>query len=296
MVPARGPEQQLQRLFTDRCWLPTHWMKTLLICHDGADLHREGLARWLASFSTLTGIVVLQEGKRAAWRRARRELRRVGAIRFADELAFRLYYRLFIAGRDKAWAEGTLRTLCQRYPRLPADTAVLHTSSPNSPSSRQFIGECAPDIVLALCKTLLNRAVFSIPSRGTFVLHPGTCPEYRNAHGCFWALANDDLDKVAMTLLRVDAGVDTGPVYGYYTYDYDEVSESHIVIQHRVVLENLDALRQRLTAIGDGVATPIDTSGRASATWGQPWLTSYVRWKSKARKRKVSESPRPALS
>jgi len=271
-------------------------MKTLLICHDGADLHREGLARWLASFSTLTGIVVLQEGRRAPWQRARRELRRVGAIRLADVLAFRLYYKLFMASRDKSWQEGALRQMCHRYPPLPGDTAVLHTSSPNSPAAEQFIRECAPDIVLALCKTLLKPAVFSLPAHGTFVLHPGTCPEYRNAHGCFWALANDDVDKVAMTLLRIDAGVDTGPVYGHYSYPYDAAAESHIVIQHRVVLENLDALRQRLKAICDGVARPVDTSGRASASWGQPWLTRYFAWRYRARKRKARESPRPALS
>jgi len=40
-----------------------------------------------------------------------------------------------------------------------------------------------------------------------FVLHPGICPEYRNAHGCFWALVNRDLARVGVTLLRADRGV-----------------------------------------------------------------------------------------
>jgi hypothetical protein len=39
-------------------------MRTLLICHDDAALDRDGLARWLASFSTLTGIHVLREPPR----------------------------------------------------------------------------------------------------------------------------------------------------------------------------------------------------------------------------------------
>jgi len=271
-------------------------MKTLLICHEGADLHREGMARWLASFSTLTGVVVLREGWRVTWRRARRELRRVGAIRFADGLAFRVYYKLFTAKGDKAWAASTLHQLCQRYPPLADDAALLQTDSPNSPVCEQFMRDCEPDVVLALCKTLLKPRIFTIPKHGTFVLHPGSCPEYRNAHGCFWALASDDLEKVAVTLLRIDAGVDTGPVYGQYGYGYDEVSESHVVIQHRVVLENLDVLQQKLNAIVAGVATPIDVSGRPSAAWGQPWLTSYIKWKYKARRRKTSESTRPALS
>ena len=128
------------------------------------------------------------------------------------------------------------------------------------------------------------------------MLHPGVCPEYRNAHGCFWALANGDVDKVGMTLLRIDAGVDTGPVYGYFTYDYDEVAESHIVIQNRVTLDNLDAVMRTLRAVWRGEAEPVDTRGRPSATWGQPWLTSYLKWKLNARRRSRRASHRAAVS
>ena len=78
-----------------------------------------------------------------------------------------------------------------------------------------------------------------------------------------------------MTLLRVDRGVDTGPVFGYFRVDA-ATNESHIVTQHRAVFEHLDAIRDRLLAIEAGDASPIDTSGRPSATWGQPWLTSYL--------------------
>jgi len=121
-----------------------------------------------------------------------------------------------------------------------------------------------------------------LPRAGTLVMHPGICPEYRNSHGCFWALAHRDLNRVGMTLLRIDDGIDTGPVYGYYTYAYDERRESHIVIQTRVVTENLEPISAKLLEIADGTASPIDVAGRQSATWGQPKLTSYVAWKMRA--------------
>ena len=88
-----------------------------------------------------------------------------------------------------------------------------------------------------------------------------------------------------MTLLKVDEGVDTGPVYGYYTYDFDEINESHIVIQHKVVLENLEELKKRLLNIHNANAFPLETTGRKSHTWGQPWLTAYLKWKFNARMR-----------
>jgi len=260
-------------------------MKTLLICHDGATLYQKGLPRWLASFSDLVSIILLRETPHRMWRRIRREVERSGLVRFIDAIAFRIYYRLVLAQHDQLWEEQVLRDLSKQYPQSTDEVPVLYTHSPNTPEAEDFIKARSPHMMLARCKTLLKENIFSLPSQGTFVMHPGICPEYRNAHGCFWALANDDVDNVGMTLLRIDKGVDTGPIYGYYRYKYDEVNESHIVIQHRVVYDNLTQVKEKLIEIYNGSARPVDVQGRASATWGQPWLTRYFRWKYRARKR-----------
>ena len=65
-----------------------------------------------------------------------------------------------------------------------------------------------------------------------------------------------------MTLLRVDAGIDTGPVYLHGTCDYDERRDSHIVIQHRAVVDNLDAIGRTLTALARGEdVRPVNDGG-----------------------------------
>jgi folate-dependent phosphoribosylglycinamide formyltransferase PurN len=257
-------------------------MRTLLICHEGAELDRQGLAGWLASFSDLVGIVVIRETRARKLKRIRREIGRIGLPRFIDVLAFRVYHRLFVARKDRAWEDRKLRELEERYPAAK-QAKVLVTPSPNSAEAEAFIGAAAPDLILARCKTLLKESVFMAAKTGTFVMHPGICPEYRNAHGCFWAMANGDRERVGMTLLKVDKGVDTGPVYGYFRREPDEARESHIIVQHRVVLENLDAIREKLLEIHEGRAQAIDTSGRASRAWGQPWLSKYWSWKRRAR-------------
>ena len=260
-------------------------MKTLLICHEGALLNREGLSRWLASFSDLVGVIILHDSRHRIWGQLRREIKRVGPLRFLDVAAFRIYYRLFLSQADSLWETRKLAELQSLYPEIRADIPILHTASPNTSEVEQFIRETSPDIMIARCKMLLKESIFSIPTHGTFVLHPGICPEYRNSHGCFWALVKDDLNNIGMTLLRIDKGVDTGPVYGYYSYKFDERSESHTIIQQRVVFENLEALRAKLVVICAGAAIPLDSSGRSSATWGAPWLTAYLSWKRKARQR-----------
>lgn len=269
-------------------------MRTLLICHEGAQLDEEVLARWLASFSELVGVVVLRETGGRMRQRVRREIKRVGYLRFLDVLAFRLHYKLFRATDDARWERETIEKLCAAYPPL-RDVPTLATHSPNSKEAAEFIKSVALDVMIARCKTILKEEIFTIPKTGTFVMHPGVCPEYRNAHGCFWALAQRDFARVGMTLLKIDKGVDTGPVYGYYSYPFDAARESHIRIQARVVLENLDALRQKLEEIHTGCAERIDTRGRSSVAWGQPWLTKHLQIMREARRAaNAGEEARPA--
>lgn len=242
----------------------------------------------------LAGLLIIRDGSRRRWQAARRELKRVGALGLLDVIAFRAYARLVHGADDSRWEDGALEELGRRYPANLSDVPRLAVSSPNSAGAKAFLQRLQPDLVIARCKVLLRQDIFDIPRAGTFVLHPGICPEYRNAHGCFWALANRDLTRVGMTLLRVDAGIDTGPVYLYGTCDYDEGRESHIVIQQRAVVENLDAIGRTLMAVarGDDVR-PVNTAGRRSAAWGQPRLTSYLRWKLAARRSATANAGRP---
>lgn len=270
-------------------------MRTLLICHEDAALDREGLARWFGSFSTFTGTVAIREPGGRLRKRIAVEVKRVGWWRFLDVLAFRVFYRLMRAAGDQAWERRALDRLRAWYPDRP-ETPELVVSSPNSVEAQAFINAQKPDLVIARCKTLLAERIFSIPALGTFVMHPGVCPEYRNAHGCFWAMATGDRGNVGMTLLRIDRGVDTGPVFGYFRVDAG-AAESHVVTQHRVVLEHLDAIRDKLLEIAGGAAAPIDTTGRPSATWGQPWLSAFVKMRRRALKSAIrtlhSEMGRP---
>jgi len=253
-------------------------MRTVLMCHADDAFDRQGLAAWLASFSDLAGLVLIEETSEQKRARIRREFQRVGPWRFLDVLAMRLYYRFRLAAADHAWTEASLAGLRARFGDL-SGVPELRVSSANAPEVAAFLKTCAPDVMIARSKQLLARKIYRIPRQGCLVMHPGICPEYRNAHGCFWAMAERDLDRVGLTLLRIDAGVDTGPVYGYFTYAFDEANESHVRVQYRMVLENLDALAQRIRDIAAGTARPLDVEGRESGVWGQPWLSRYLRWK-----------------
>jgi len=218
-------------------------------------------------------------------RRLRAEYRRVGAWRLLDVLAFRLYYQLRFATADAAWEQKEIKDHCTRLAPVPNEVPLLRTQNPNERAVEDFLRATRAELLVARCKWLLHKTVYATPTYGTFVLHPGICPQYRNAHGCFWALANDDLKNVGLTLLQVDDGIDTGPVYGFFRYAFDELTESHIRIQHRVLLENLDAIQGVLLALWERRIAPTPVAASTSRNWGQPWLSAYWRWQRAARQR-----------
>ena len=260
-------------------------MRTVLICQYDAALVREIMPRWLASFTELAGILVIREPSGHRLAKLQRSLRKDGLLGTLDLLAYRLYHRFVHAAGDRQFEDGIRQSLGQEYPAVQFEVPILEVGSPNSPEAQAFVRSCQPDVMLACCKHILKPAIFEQAKLGTFVMHPGICPEYRNAHGCFWALVNGDLERVGMTLLKIDRGIDTGPVYGHFSASYDEVEDSHLTIQRRMTYGNLHHVQRILEQFEAGVAEPIDTAGRASAVWGQPTLSSYWKWKRAAQLR-----------
>src|SRR5262249_44624358 len=106
-------------------------MRTLLICHEEDELNRVGLAAWMASFSDPGGIVVLRETSERKKRRIRREMQRVGLLRFMDVLAFRVFYSVSAAARDRAWEQKTVADLRAKY--STAHAPELIAPAPNTP-------------------------------------------------------------------------------------------------------------------------------------------------------------------
>jgi folate-dependent phosphoribosylglycinamide formyltransferase PurN len=252
----------------------------VLLCHDDDPIDREGLASWLASSMHLAGIIEIQSSGALRRRALKRLVRKQGIRAAIDVLAFRLAYQFRSAASDTEWRRSEVQRLRERYRADLTRIPRLTVTDPNSAEVRDWLRRLDPDLMIARCKLLLKPDVYEIPKAGTFVLHPGICPEYRNSHGCFWAIARRDLDHVGMTLLKIDRGVDTGPVFLRASYPFDEVRESHVVIQYRAVTENLDAIADVLKRVSRGEAAPIvDASPRQSAVWGQPTWTAYRNWK-----------------
>ncbi len=253
-------------------------MKTALIYHKDSDLNRDVLPKWLSSFSNLVCLVEINEDKSRKYNRLRNEYQRTGILGVLDALLFKIYYKVCLANKLTA-TKFNLRRKSGSYGELVEKVPKVIVESPNDDKAVDFLKQYKPDMVIARCKFILKEKVFAIPTVGTFVMHPGICPEYRNSHGCLWAMINKDYEKIGMTLLKVNKGIDTGPIFGYFKVDFG-LDENPLAVQEKVVFDNLEAIRSKLEQIYNGEAEAIKIdANRKSGFWGQPKLSSFIKWK-----------------
>jgi len=250
-------------------------MKTIIILHNDSEFDKEILTRWLNSFSELVGIIIIDESKDIVKKRIKFEIKRSGLLGFLDILLFRVFYKLKYFKSDNRY----LKNIINEY-KLKCDLPnidLINTNSINDKKVKEFIDSKKVDIVLARCKQLIKKEIYSLPKIGTFVLHPGITPRYRNAYGLFWAIYNRDYDNVGTTLLKIDDGIDTGPIYEYLKHNWSLKTETINQMQINSVYLNLDKISEKLIQIYNEKAEIIIPEKAKYKLYGQIHFTKFLK-------------------
>lgn len=108
--------------------------------------------------------------------------------------------QLLLGGRHK-----------KREWQRPARVEVISVPAINGPEAVEKLRQFRPQLGLAIAAPILRPAVFDIPELGTLNIHKGKLPDYRGMPPAFWEIWNG-ADAVGVTVHRVDAGLDTGPI------------------------------------------------------------------------------------
>lgn len=90
---------------------------------------------------------------------------------------------------------------------------VFQTGTLRDARVRQQIIDARPDlVVVAAFGMILGKWILGLPPRGCINLHASLLPKYRGANPIAAAIAMGE-QETGVTLMRMDRGLDTGPVY-----------------------------------------------------------------------------------
>lgn len=111
------------------------------------------------------------------------------------------------AGRGKQPAASAVKQVA-----LAAQIPVLQPQSLRDPAVQQQLRDFAPDLMIVIAYGLiLPPEVLSIPRLGCINVHASLLPRWRGAAPIQRAIQAGDLET-GLTLMRMDAGLDTGPM------------------------------------------------------------------------------------
>ncbi|TVP89233.1 MAG: methionyl-tRNA formyltransferase [Thioalkalivibrio sp.] len=134
--------------------------------------------------------------------------------------------------------------------RVAQDTGipVLQPASLKSAEALEGLRQLEPDLlVVAAYGLILPPAVLSIPSSGCLNIHASLLPRWRGAAPVQRAILAGDAET-GVCLMRMEAGLDTGPVYacGHLPLDGEmtasEVTEGLAAMGAALLVEHLDAI------------------------------------------------------
>jgi methionyl-tRNA formyltransferase len=96
---------------------------------------------------------------------------------------------------------------------LELDLPVIQPESVRSQEFVDRVRSFAPDVqVVASFGRILPPSVFELPPLGTLNVHASLLPLFRGAAPIQWAIAQGE-SETGVTIMRVDEGLDTGPIY-----------------------------------------------------------------------------------
>lgn len=130
---------------------------------------------------------------------------------------------------------------------------------PDRARNESFLAELraiAPDVIVVMAYgQILPQTLLEIPPHGCVNIHTSILPKYRGAAPIQWSLLNGD-SETGVTLMKIDAGMDTGPMIAVARTPIHEEDNAETV-HDRLAAMGASLLAQKLPEYLDGSLKPI---------------------------------------
>lgn len=94
-----------------------------------------------------------------------------------------------------------------------------------TPDFAEWVASKQADVALVMAYgRILTQQVLEAPARGCMNLHASLLPQYRGASPITWAIVHGETET-GISLMQMDAGLDTGPVYSMHRLTINRPNE-----------------------------------------------------------------------
>lgn len=143
----------------------------------------------------------------------KRRIKKLGLFRVFGQVLFSMIVVPFLKKNSKS----RVLEILQEYdtdmtPNYLNQDKLLLVESVNSNMCINALQEIKPDIIIVNGTRIISSEVLNCVNCPFINMHAGITPKYRGVHGAYWALYNNDIQNMGVTIHLVDEGIDTGNI------------------------------------------------------------------------------------
>ncbi|MEO9021694.1 MAG: formyl transferase [Ginsengibacter sp.] len=203
----------------------------------------------------------------------KKRIKKLGVVTVAGQVLFQFTIAQYLNFTSTKRKHEILRHYGLDKTQLPPEK-VIRLKSINDTECIVLLKKIAPEIVIVNGTRIISKEILnSIPVK--FInIHAGITPKYRNVHGAYWAIVNNDMDNCGVTVHQVDQGIDTGNIIyqgkikvtgkdNFATYPFLQLAEGIIYLKKALI----DIFENNLTFKKNNLESKI---------WHHPTLWQYL--------------------
>lgn len=226
--------------------------------------------RLVREFGPFPCIIESRMSRRAM---ARIRMRKLGFFRVASQIAFVSLIRPFLDRKAKR----RVAEICRENDLEQAAPMAAHihrVGNVNDEECRVLLRRYDPKVIVVNGTRIIRAETLNATGATIINTHQGITPQYRGAHGAYWALYNGDREHCGVTVHLVDSGVDTGAIVAQALVTPAQADNfcSYPFLQIAAALPLL------AKAVRDGLAGALETRPATgpSGLWYHPGFFQYL--------------------
>lgn len=174
----------------------------------------------------------------------KRRIKRLGIVNVAGQLLFQFAIAKYLRVTSRKRRQKILDQSSLNPAVIPSGK-IIKLNSVNDKSTIALLQKLDPELVVVNGTRIISDEVLKcIPAR--FInIHAGITPKYRNVHGAYWAIVNNDMENCGVTVHLVDKGIDTGNIIyqqrikitnkdNFYTYPFLQLAEGIVLLKKAI--------------------------------------------------------------
>lgn len=151
---------------------------------------------------------------------------------------------------------------------------IIYLDSVNGPECISLLKKINPELIIVNGTRIISKKVLDAVPVKFINIHAGITPKYRNVHGAYWAIVNNDSDNCGVTVHLIDPGIDTGNIIYQKMIKVTE-KDNFATYPFLQLAEGIILLKKALSDIFSGNFFFVENK-LESKIWHHPTLWQYI--------------------